>query len=166
MLPSGTHTVTISWTGTSGGSGGSTNIGLDAFDVIGTYLQAQAVGVPTRYEDTDSRVIYAGLWANLATGSASGGCFRSIDASGSAGITFDGTAVAWVAAKGPGYGIGRVILDGVEKGTVDLYSPSTSLRADGVERGRPRRRHAHSDCGMDRHEERRLERRRHQRRRF
>ena len=124
MLPDGPHTVTISWTGTA--SGGGTTIGVDAFDVIGSFAQAHALGVLTRYQDTDKGVTYAGLWGNSATASASGGCFRSIDASGSAGITFQGTSAAWVATEGPGYGIGRVILDGVDQGTVDLYGSSTS----------------------------------------
>ena len=149
MLPSGTHTVTISWTGTSGGGG--THIGLDAFDVIGTFVQAlrsrgahSVIRTPTVASSTP------GSGTTSATGSASGGCFRSIDASGSAGITFQGTSVAWVASKGPASGIARVMLDGVDQGTVDLYSSSTSLPADSVERRRPRRGHAHPQRGVDR----------------
>ena len=86
MLLPGTHTVTISWTSTSGGGG--TTIGVDAFDVIGTPLQAYAVGAPSTYQDTDRRVIYTGLWDNLTTDYASGSCFRSINKTGSAGITY------------------------------------------------------------------------------
>jgi cell wall-associated NlpC family hydrolase len=138
ILPSGAHTVTISWTGT--GAGGGTNIGLDAFDVIGTFVQAHAVGVPTRYQDTNKNVIYSGLWGNSATASASGGCFRSIAATGSAGITFQGTSVSWVATKGSAYGVARVKLDGVDQGTVDLYSSGTAYAqtvwsADGLTDG-------------------------------
>ncbi len=123
MLPGGTHTVTISWTGTS--SGGGTNIGLDAFDVIGTPLQAQAAGVPTRYQDTDRRVMYAGLWENSANASASGGCLRYIDKAGSASITFTGTYLSWIAQKSDQGGIAKVTVDGENKGTVDLYSATT-----------------------------------------
>jgi cell wall-associated NlpC family hydrolase len=123
MLPSGTHTVTISWTGTS--AGGGTNIGLDAFDAIGTFVQAVADGTPARYQDTDKNVLWTGLWGNTATTSASGGCFRSVDKAGSAALTFKGTSVAWVAAKAPGSGIGHVTLDGVDQGNVDLYGAST-----------------------------------------
>lgn len=36
-LSSGTHTVKIEWTGTRNASASGTNIGLDAFDVLGTF---------------------------------------------------------------------------------------------------------------------------------
>ncbi len=124
-LPYGKHTVTISWTGSAGGTGGDTNIGLDAFDILGTFVQAHPVGVSLRYQDTDRNFLYTGLWSNSASSSASGGCLRTINGAGSAGITFEGTSAAWVAAKGPGYGIARVTLDGADRGTVDLYSSST-----------------------------------------
>lgn len=137
-LPNGRHTVTISWTGVSGG--GDTSIGLDAFDVFGSFEQAQPAAVSSRYQDTDRRVVYSGLWGNVATTSASGGCFRYISANGSAGITFEGTAVAWLAAKSPASGIGRVVLDGAEVGTVDLYSSSAGYlqkvwSANGLDEG-------------------------------
>ena len=138
MLPMGTHTVTMTWTGTSGGGG--TMIGVDAFDVIGTPVQAHAVGAPTIYQDTDSRFVYTGLWDNLKTDNASGSCFRSINKAGSADITFQGTSVNWVAMTGPASGIARVTLDGEDQGTVDLYSASTSYLktvwgVDGLDEG-------------------------------
>jgi cell wall-associated NlpC family hydrolase len=124
LLSSGTHTVTISWTGTS--AGGGTNIGLDAFDILGTPSQAQAAGLPTRYQDTDRNVVYTGLWENSAATSATGGCLRRIDKAGSASITFAGTYLAWIAEKSDRNGIAKIAVDGVDKGTVDLYSATTS----------------------------------------
>jgi cell wall-associated NlpC family hydrolase len=129
LLPSGTHTVTISWTGTS--AGGGTNIGLDAFDIIGTPLQAQAPRVPIRYQDTDRRVVYVGLWENSTATSASGGCLRNIDKAGAASITFTGTYLSWIAEKSDQNGIARITVDGEDKGTVDLYS-ATRLAAQSV----------------------------------
>ena len=124
MLPNGTHTVTITRTGTSGGGG--TSIGLDAFEVIGTPVQATPVPTAARYQDTDSRIIWTGLWDNAATASASGGCLRRIDKAGSASVTFDGTSLSWLATKDPSYGIARVKVDGADAGTVDLYSSAAS----------------------------------------
>ncbi len=37
---------------------------------------------------------------------------------------FSGTGIDWVTATGPGYGQAQVTIDGVSKGTVDLYQPS------------------------------------------
>ena len=121
-LEEGLHTVTISWTGTA--TGGDTNIGLDAFDALGAFVPAQAASVPVRYEDTDRRVLYTGLWDNLASPAASGACLRTVSAAGQAQITFQGTSVAWVGMKGPASGLARVSLDGKDQGTVDLYSAS------------------------------------------
>ena len=126
-LASGTHTVTIKWKGTKNSSATDTNIGVDAFDVLGSVVQAQVPGVATRYEETDSRITYAGLWTNSTTTSASGGSFRYIDtAGGSASITFNGTYLAWVTKKSNQYGIAKVTVDGSDAGTVDLYSASAA----------------------------------------
>ncbi len=124
VLPKGTHTVTITRTGSS--TGGGTSIGLDAFEVIGTPVQATPVPTAARYQDTDSRIIWTGLWDNAATASASGGCLRRIDKAGSASVTFDGTSFSWLAKKDPSYGIARVKVDGTDAGTADLYSSTAS----------------------------------------
>ncbi len=124
MLPTGTHTVTITWTGLS--SGGGNMIDVDAFDVIGTPAQAQVSSTPTRFDDTNRAVVYTGLWSNTASSSAAGGCYRYIKAGGSVAVTFKGTSIAWIATKGPGFGMAEVKLDGVSQGTVDLYKSSNS----------------------------------------
>jgi hypothetical protein len=127
LLASGTHTVTIKWTGVKSSSATDTNIGLDAFDVLGTVVQAQAPGVPARYQETDPRITYTGLWTNSTTTAASGESLRYIDsAGGSASITFNGTYLAWVTKKSNQYGIAKVTLDGNDAGTVDLYSASAA----------------------------------------
>jgi cell wall-associated NlpC family hydrolase len=126
MLNAGPHTVTFSWTGTVGGSGGGTNIGVDAFQVIGSFTQAKAVGVPDRFQDTDRNIIWTGLWDHIATPSASGGSYAHVnEASAAATLTFKGTSVAWVATKAPACGKARVTLDGADQGLVDLYSANS-----------------------------------------
>ena len=126
LLANGTHTVMIQWTGKKNASSTKTNIGLDAFDVIGTVVKAQPVPTATRYQDTDRRIVFTGLWDSPATTSASGGSFRSIDGTGSASVTFTGTSLSWLAVKGPGYGIAKIAVDGADVGTVDLYASGTS----------------------------------------
>ena len=125
LLASGTHTVKISWTGAKNASATATNIGLDAFDVIGTVVKAQPAPTPTRYQETDDRITYTGLWDSSTVTSASGGSFRYIDKDGAASVTFDGTYLSWVAKKSPSYGMAKVTVDGNDAGTVDLYSAST-----------------------------------------
>jgi cell wall-associated NlpC family hydrolase/putative cell wall-binding protein len=131
LLPSGTHTVTLEWTGTKNASATDYNIGVDAFDVIGTAVRANSGPAATRYQDTDPRVSYTGLWDSTTTTSASGETFRYIDKAGSASITFKGTYLAWIAKKSNQYGIAKVTVDGDDKGTVDLYS-STAVFAQNV----------------------------------
>jgi hypothetical protein len=125
LLASGTHTVKISWTGAKNASATATNIGLDAFDVIGTVVKAQPAPTPTRYQETDDRITYTGLWDSSTVTSASGGSFRYIDKDGAASVTFNGTYLSWVAKKSPSYGMAKVTVDGNDAGTVDLYSAST-----------------------------------------
>jgi hypothetical protein len=44
-------------------------------------------------------------------------------------FTFTGTEVDWITALGPGWGQARVLVDGVDQGTVDLYSPTWQYQA-------------------------------------
>jgi len=83
----------------------------------------------TRYEQGDSRLRYVGSWDVLSTSYASGGSYRRAGASGaSVVITFDGTAMAWIAKTTSSYGKARVTVDGGIPATVDLYSPATKWR--------------------------------------
>jgi Tol biopolymer transport system component len=80
----------------------------------------------TRYEQTDSHLVYVGTWSTATTASASGGSFKYASSSGSSTIvSFDGTHLAWLATTGPSYGIAEVSLDGGAAELVDLYSAST-----------------------------------------
>jgi hypothetical protein len=45
VLPAGTHTVTIAWTGDKNAAATGTSIGADAFDLLGT-LTAQTASTP------------------------------------------------------------------------------------------------------------------------
>jgi len=120
VLPQGTHTVTITRTGTSGGGG--TNIGLDAFEVIGTPVEGNPVPIATRYQETDSRIVWTGAWTLESRTGHSGGSLSYANAVASVVIRFNGTYIGWIARTSPSYGIAAVFVDGVAQGTVDLYS--------------------------------------------
>ncbi len=82
--------------------------------------------LPTRSEQTDSRLVYTGAWGTTPDGSSSGGSFFFANSSGaSVTVTFEGTYLAWIAKKSPVYGKAEVTLDGRSLGTIDLYSAST-----------------------------------------
>jgi SpoIID/LytB domain protein len=122
VLASGTHTLCISWSGYKNPASAATNIGVDAFDILGT-LNAAPVppAMPARYQNTDSRIVYAGPWGTSYTYLASGGNFRYLNAAGSVTVNFDGTYLSWVTKKSPAYGIASLVLDGGGPVTVDLY---------------------------------------------
>jgi hypothetical protein len=124
LLDVGTHTVRIAWTGTKNASATDTNIGVDAFDILGTLPQAPVVN---RYEQADARLSFAGTWTASSAASASGGSFRFANASGaSVVVPFTGTSLSWLAKESPVYGKAKVTVDGAaESSTVDLFDPAT-----------------------------------------
>jgi len=77
-----------------------------------------------------SAVRWAGVWTTRSAAAYSGGSERTARAAGAgASYTFTGRTVALVATRGPGRGKARVYVDGVLRGTVDLYRSSTQYRA-------------------------------------
>jgi hypothetical protein len=73
---------------------------------------------------------YSGTWTTQAASSASGGSTRYATRAGaSATFAFSGASIAWVATRGPTRGSARVYLDGVDLGTVSLYSSSGHSRS-------------------------------------
>jgi hypothetical protein len=88
LLPSGTHIVKIEWTGTKNAAATDTNIGLDAVEVIGSLTQAPSIVGANRYEQSDSRLAYAGTWTVWNTGYASGGSCEYSNLAG-ASVTVD-----------------------------------------------------------------------------
>jgi parallel beta-helix repeat protein len=82
----------------------------------------------TRYEENHSAVIDTG-WIRSRSVGASGGY---VQWKGGAGqyvrFTFTGRSVAWVAPKSNNRGRATVYIDGVYRGTINLYSSSTLAR--------------------------------------
>ena len=79
----------------------------------------------TRYQETSSRITYAGTW-KTATGTRflGGAAKKSSSVGAKASITFTGRSIAWVARKGPDRGKAAVYVNGIKVATVDLYAAS------------------------------------------
>lgn len=88
---------------------------------------ARAATQFTRYQQSDSRLLYTGTWHRYPTSgsswSYSGGSYKYSSSSGAAvTIPFRGTAIYWVAKKGPGLGRASVSVDGGTPVAVNLSS--------------------------------------------
>ncbi len=117
VLTDGLHTVKISW---KSGNAAGKYISLDAVDVAGT-LTASG-----RVQQTDSRLLYTGVWSAFSTTSASGGSYaRASTAGAMVSISFNGQKLDWIATKGTTLGKAKVSLDGGAAVTIDLASATT-----------------------------------------
>jgi beta-N-acetylhexosaminidase len=80
---------------------------------------------PLRTQQSGGGVTYQGTWHTVSNSYASGGSLAYSTASGaSATYRFTGSAVSWVAYRGPDRGSAAIYVDGVYRTTVDLYSAS------------------------------------------
>lgn len=90
---------------------------------VGATIRAQVVA------DGASAVAYAGTWKSASDKTATGGRLHQSHArNAKATFTFKGRDVAWVAKRGPGFGVASVYLDGKRVGTVDLGASAASPR--------------------------------------
>ena len=125
-LSSGLHTVKIEWTGDRAAGATDANISVDAFDVRGSL--AGTTTTPNRYEQSDSRLVYAGSWQSMTDAAASGGSFLYANTTGSSvTVTFVGTKLTWIAKQSPSYGRANVTVDGGAPAHVNLFSSATHL---------------------------------------
>lgn len=113
-LSNTTHTIVVTVLGTKNTASTDLNVVVDGFIVGNSVTQEGA------------RTIQYGSWVGVASSNASGGTYRySLKAGATATFAFSGTSVTWIAEKCPGCGRAEVYVDGVDKGAVDLYNPST-----------------------------------------
>jgi hypothetical protein len=121
------HTLKIEWGGAKNAASSGYIVNVDAIFVAGTLNTPIAPPAgPAFFQQTDSRLGYAGSWFNATASAASGGSYRYANSPGSSvTATFSGTGLALFAKKSPAYGMAKVTLDGGSAVYVDLYSPST-----------------------------------------
>ena len=120
VLASGVHTVKIWW---YPGNIAGKYIDVDRFDVAGTLLDptTAVASETTRYEQTDSHIIYSGTWYTYTTRSASGGNYtRANTSTASVTVRFDGTYLKWIATAGTTTGKAYVSVDDGTPQLVDL----------------------------------------------
>ena len=116
-LGGGPHTITIRVLGRARGSASDSQVVVDAFRADGRTVS-----------NPDLRT----TWGSVAAAGASAGTLWSSDLSRSTvELTFSGTAVDWVTARGPDQGRAEVSIDGLVVRTVDNYA---AQRAFGVAR--------------------------------
>src|SRR5258708_7069161 len=114
-LTDASHTLTIQLTGQMNPQATSALIVVDAFDV-----PAPAV---SRLQETDPDIAYTPGWVQ---GEASrpwsaGAAALSTTPGAQATLTFTGTGISWIGARGPQTGIARVFLDGALMQDIDPY---------------------------------------------
>src|SRR6266568_5878394 len=116
-LANAPHAIVVKVLGAKNAASTDTGVPVDAF----------TVGSVTTQESSPS--VKLGNWAGQSDANASGGTYRI---SGTAGaqvtLPFTGTAIDWVTALGPVYGQAQVLIDGVSKGTVDLYQAASQWK--------------------------------------
>jgi hypothetical protein len=132
-LADGSHTLTVEVTGTQNAASTSPLIVVDAFEVT---LSG------TRHQDTDPAVAYGSGWIqdNRDKAYSEGATAESNTVGAQATITFTGTGIHWIGARGPQCGIARVFLDGAAVEDFDTYfqtegPQSTDFFKDGLPAG-------------------------------
>jgi hypothetical protein len=132
-LADGSHTLTIAVTGEQDAASTSPLIVVDAFEVT---LSG------TRHQDTDPAIAYGAGWIqdNRDKAYSEGASAESNTTGAQATITFTGTGIRWIGARGPQCGIARVSLDGAFVENFDTYSEtegpqSTDFFKDGLPSG-------------------------------
>jgi hypothetical protein len=112
------HTLTIEVTGRQNPAAMTAIVVVDAFDVITS---------GRRRQETDPAITYGLGWiqGNRDRPYSEGTAAVSTVPGAQATLTFTGTSVSWIGARGPQTGIARVILDGnVVADSFDTYAPT------------------------------------------
>ena len=139
-LSSGYHTVKITWKATTG-----KYIDLDAVEVAGSLTAA------TRFQETDSHLLYAPAWTSTSDTHASGRTYRYTNtANAQVTIKFTGVSIGLLAKKAPSFGKAYVSLDGGAAVLVDFYACDPHLSGHGLVLGLsyPRQPHRGHQAGL------------------
>ena len=111
-----THTLTIEVTGQQNAASTSPLIVVDAFEVTMS---------GTRHQDTDPAIAYGDGWIqdNRDKAYSEGRTAESETTGAQATISFTGTGIRWIGARGPQTGMARVLLDGnVVANAIDTFA--------------------------------------------
>ena len=112
------HTVVINVLHTKNTSSSGFNVRLDAF-VVGSVTT----------QESDPKIQYD-TWKSTAQALATDATYRSATANtATVSVTFTGTSIDWKTTKGKAYGKASVKIDGVAKGTVDMYQAAAAWQS-------------------------------------
>jgi hypothetical protein len=132
-LANGSHTLTIRVTGRQNAASQSAVVVVDAFEVTSPGTQIQ---------ETHPSITYGAGWIQNNRDKAynQGSTAESNMVGAQATLTFSGTGVSWVGARGPQTGIARVFLDGGFVMDIDTYAMTeapqhTDFAASGLAAG-------------------------------
>ncbi|PYR28976.1 MAG: hypothetical protein DMF98_01355 [Acidobacteria bacterium] len=108
------HTLTVEVTGEQNAASTSPLIVVDAFEVTMS---------GTRHQDTDPAIAYGPNWIqdNRDKAYSEGASAESHTVGAQATITFTGTGIRWIGARGPQCGMARIFLDGAFVEDFDTY---------------------------------------------
>jgi hypothetical protein len=114
-LADATHTLMIEVTGRQNAAAQNALVVVDAFDVTSP---------GTRHQDTDPAIAYGPDWiqGNRDKAYSEGATAESDTFGAQATITFTGTGISWIGARGPQCGIARISLDGAFVEDFDTYA--------------------------------------------
>ncbi len=85
--------------------------------------------IPTRYEETSTRLTFGGSWSTASSSSFSGGAARYTGTAGRwARFAVNGSSAALVVARGPTRGSANIYVDGSYRATISLHALTTSYR--------------------------------------
>ncbi len=102
---------------------------FDRGTLAGLMLTGDGYYATTTVEENSSAVITTGQWYSTTVYNPAGGrTIFSVERNAAASLTFTGTQATWFGPKNRDFGIADVYLDGVFKGSVDLYSGALQPR--------------------------------------
>ncbi|MGB5081077.1 MAG: Ig-like domain-containing protein, partial [Burkholderiales bacterium] len=121
-LSNGSHTFAVEVTGMKNPESQGIVVVVDAFDV--------PAPVVSHLQDVDPDIGYSAGWTggDISRPWSGGSATVSTAPGAQATLSFNGTAIGWIGARGPDTGIARVFIDGVFAGDVDTYSPMLRLQ--------------------------------------
>ncbi len=116
-------------TSCGGSGGGGTSTGGTGNNGGGGNPPPPTVTPPSsgRIEESDSAVPFNGAWAQSASswGWSGGSAKQATTAGASVSLTFIGTSIRWIGARGRGMGIATVSIDGTQVREVNLFAHPT-----------------------------------------
>ncbi len=135
-MGTGENNEIFSWTPVEGSRQITSNIGMDVYPAVsGDRIAWQGEGnvvevmpdiftaIPSQYDQTDSRLLFAGSWQTSSSLVAAGGSYVQTTSAGSSmTVAANGTTLSIVFRKADTMGIASIYVDGTPVQTLDLYA--------------------------------------------